>query len=152
MYLDGCGEYVLGRPSRHFDFTRVLVVSYRYRMQLTVTPHRRLLDPPTDMMSNRVTREFGADNFIRVAIRRDNYSRMHADEIARMKVGWFGEMMEPLLKGITVGGRKFEFLGEGSFIRAKFSFTEGSHVCGIGMSLGGIDMYKIVCIRSTAWR
>ena len=82
---------------------------------VTWTPSRIYHHSPTIFLSNRVLREFGADNFIRVHFRDEDFLKLSVirsnssiDNL--LEVGVRGCLDD----GIVIGGRKFEFLAMSS--------------------------------------
>ena len=82
---------------------------------VTWTPSRIFHHPPTIFLSNRVLREFGPDNFIRVHFRDEDFLKLSVirsnssiDHL--MEIGVRGCLNE----GIVIGGRRFEFLAMSS--------------------------------------
>lgn len=80
----------------------------------TITPSRMILYFPEPNLSNRVTRQFGEDNFIRIRFRDENFAKINMSyQNSDMKNVYF-RIEEFLNKGLPLFDRKYDFLAMSS--------------------------------------
>ncbi|KAI8486629.1 hypothetical protein Bbelb_356040 [Branchiostoma belcheri] len=83
---------------------------YVYARKVVVTPTQMLFLKPEPIVENRVVREYGVDNFIRVAFRDEDFNKLTAPNPNSIKCVT-SRVKDVLQRGIRIGGRQFEYLG-----------------------------------------
>lgn len=79
--------------------------------QLVITPTRLVFFPSEINFENRIIRKYDADYALRVSFRDDDYGKL-SYRSNTMDDNFVKEVLsDPVLKGITVGPKRFEFLG-----------------------------------------
>ncbi|CAH1261858.1 Hypp2472 [Branchiostoma lanceolatum] len=83
---------------------------YVYARKVVVTPTQMLFLKPEPIVENRVVREYGVDNFMRVAFRDEDFNKLTAPNPNSIKCVTT-RVKDVLQRGITIGRRHFEYLG-----------------------------------------
>ena len=122
---------------------------YVYVPRLIITPTQDYLVPPELVAENRVIREYGHRDAMRIAFREEDFSKLTSTYPESLK-HVLSERVVQLLRGnIEIGGRSFEFLAcSNSQLRdhgAWLYASDGEHTADtIRGSLGELDGIKCV--------
>ncbi|XP_035683931.1 uncharacterized protein LOC118420943 [Branchiostoma floridae] len=92
------------------NHTEDLPDHYVYARKVVVTPTQMLFLKPEPIVENRVVREYGVDNFIRVAFRDEDFSKLAVTNPNPIRCVT-SRVKDVLEKGIRIGERHFKYLG-----------------------------------------
>lgn len=86
--------------------------SYFQAYHLTITPSEHILEGPLPDQSNNVLRRFGHhDNFLRVSFYDEGRTQIRRDMGTDISKLLRSRFKKPLIKGLKLAGRRYEFLG-----------------------------------------
>jgi len=83
---------------------------YVYVPRLVITPTQRFLIPPELVAENRVIRDYGHENAMRIAFRDEDFSKLSSTHREGLNDVLQERVIDLLSQHIEIGGRKFEFL------------------------------------------
>nr|AAQ10792.1 RNA-directed RNA polymerase-like protein [Branchiostoma floridae] len=92
------------------NHTEDLPDHYVYARKVVVTPTQMLFLKPEPIVENRVVREYGVDNFIRVAFRDEDFSKLAVTNPNSIRCVT-SRVKDVLERGIRIGERHFKYLG-----------------------------------------
>ena len=138
-----------GEMKRLMAFEFELPKHYVYVPRLIITPTQNFLVPPELVAENRVIREYGHTEAMRIAFREEDFSKLASTHPEGLKYVLQERVVDLLSNNIEIGGREFEFLAcSNSQLRDHGAWcyaTDGEHrAADIRGSLGQLNEIRCV--------
>ena len=143
-------ESLLHGEMKHLTaFEFELPKHYVYVPRLIITPTQDFLVPPELVAENRVIREYGHEQAMRIAFREEDFSKLASTYPEGLQYVLRERVVDLLSNNIAIGGREFEFLAcSNSQLRdhgAWLYANDGEHgAAEIRGSLGKLDEIRCV--------